>query len=226
MRRVRTLFVHGAGRSGSAAWPVQAGARRDDWVFLSRAEGADDPRVDAVRAVDALGGEPGAIVSASYGGLAALLAAAAAPDKVHAVVLFEPACFSVARGSPAVEAHVAAMARVFAVAQDPDVSDAEFSRRFSVGMGLDAPPQTQEQIAATVPRLRATPPPWSVEVDPQVVSRVPTVVVTGGWSALYDEVAAALNRLGARHLTLAGHGHRPQDHPDANQVIISTTDAL
>lgn len=48
---------------------------------------------------------------------------------------------------------------------------------------------------------------------------MPTLVVTAAWNELYEEVAFALADLGAQHVVLEGHGHRPQDHPDANTVI-------
>jgi NAD(P)-dependent dehydrogenase (short-subunit alcohol dehydrogenase family) len=70
-----------------------------------------------------------------------------------------------------------------------------------------------------VPRLRAMPPPWSVPVEGAVVGRVPTLVVTGAWNEIYEEVASALVERGARHVILEGHGHRPQDHAHANDVI-------
>jgi hypothetical protein len=48
---------------------------------------------------------------------------------------------------------------------------------------------------------------------------VPTLVVTGGWNDEYEAIASRI--VGARHVTLAGHGHRPQDHPDAAGVVRS-----
>jgi hypothetical protein len=68
-------------------------------------------------------------------------------------------------------------------------------------------------------RLRCTPPPWSIEVDPAVPGRVPTLVVTGGWNDAYEDVAKALADSGARHVQLVGHGHRPQDHDQANALM-------
>jgi pimeloyl-ACP methyl ester carboxylesterase len=216
---VKTVFVHGAGRSGADAWPAQASIGRAEWHFFSRSERGDDPLADAERVVDAIGNELGAVVASSYGGIAALLAAAATAGNVRAVVLFEPACFSIARGRSVVESHIAALAPVFELAQNPSVSDAEFSRRFAAGMGIDGPPLSPDQVAATVPRLRATPPPWSIPVDGDVVGRIPSVVVSGAWNPLYEEVASELAMRGARHVILEGYGHRPQDHPNAIALI-------
>jgi hypothetical protein len=48
---------------------------------------------------------------------------------------------------------------------------------------------------------------------------VPTLVATGGWSELYEEIARALVTLGARHAVMSGRGHRVQDHPDASRLL-------
>jgi hypothetical protein len=57
-------------------------------------------------------------------------------------------------------------------------------------------------------------------LDRTVVARVPTLVLTGGWNALYDEVADALEAAGAHRAVLGGHAHRPQDHPDADALLL------
>ncbi|WP_176505634.1 hypothetical protein [Curtobacterium sp. 314Chir4.1] len=41
---------------------------------------------------------------------------------------------------------------------------------------------------------------------------------TGGWNAECETIAARLT--GGTHVTLPGHGHRPQEHPDAAQVVL------
>jgi acetyl esterase/lipase len=68
-------------------------------------------------------------------------------------------------------------------------------------------------------RLRLQAAPWHAPLNWAVLSLPPTLVVTGGWSALYDEVARVFVGHGARHATLAGAGHRPQDAAGANQLI-------
>jgi pimeloyl-ACP methyl ester carboxylesterase len=213
MDGMTTVVMHGAGRAGASAWPAQAAAGRSDWVFLDRAPDGDGRRADAGRILDALG-HGGDLVAASYGGLAAMLAAERDPGLVLSLVLCEPACLSVARGRPAVEAHVAALGPVFALADDHSVSAAEFSRRFAAGMGTQPPDLPPDVLEVTVARLRSIVPPWEVIVDELVPSRVPTLVLTGGSEPMYDEVAMSLVLLGARHVSLDGAGHRPQDRAD------------
>src|SRR5699024_10387837 len=62
----RTVFVHGRGRSGPEAWPVQAAEDDPDDVFLRRTDRADQPERDADRVIEALGGR-GHVVAHSYG---------------------------------------------------------------------------------------------------------------------------------------------------------------
>lgn len=217
------VFVHGAGISGPAAWPqqaAQAAQAEGPWVFLSRDVDGDDVAKDALRILDELrpvGG--GHVVAHSYGANAALLAARAEATLVRSLTLFEPACFDLARGMPAVEEHIALMDPVFEVADDPSVSAAEFSRRFSAAMGTQPPDVPADELDARVRRLRALRPPWGRGLRTDTVASVRTLVVTGGSTPLYEETAHALVGAGARHHVIAGAGHRPQDAAEATPVL-------
>lgn len=68
-------------------------------------------------------------------------------------------------------------------------------------------------------RLRALRPPWGVGLRPEQGLPVRTLVVTGGWSPIYEQTAEALVAQGARHVTLEGRGHRVQDDPRALDVL-------
>ncbi|MFX4285611.1 alpha/beta fold hydrolase [Janibacter sp. G349] len=211
---VRTVFIHGRGRSGARAWPLQAEEADPDHVFLERTCAADQPERDADRVVEALGGR-GHVVGHSYGAVTAMLAAQRRPDLLRSLVLIEPACYDVARGGRHVEAHIAAMAPVYAVADDPEVDGRDFLDRFAAGMShapLDIDTLTCDALAA---RIRATPAPWEVALRTDTPRLVPTLVITGDDRPMYTEVAAALEAKGATHLVLPGADHRPQDHPEA-----------
>lgn len=208
---VRTVFVHGRGRSGAAAWPRQAAEGAPDDVFLERTRPADQPERDADRVLEALGGGRGHVVAHSYGAVTAMLAAQRRPDRLRSLVLVEPACFDVARGGRRVERHISALAPVFAVADDPEVTGRDFLERFAAGLGSPAPQlddRTCEEVAA---RIRATPAPWQVPLRPDTPALVPTLVITGGDWPVYAEVAEALAAKGATHLVVPAGGHRPQD---------------
>ncbi|MCC2322311.1 alpha/beta fold hydrolase [Cellulomonas xiejunii] len=214
------VFVHGSGRAGAASWPQQAEAAEPGWLFLTREGVADDAARDAGRLLEWLRARGGGhVVAHSYGANAAVLAAQTEPGLVRSLALLEPACFDLARGNPAVEEHIAAMAPAFEVAADPSVSAREFSRVFAKGMGMEPPDVPEEELFARVSRLRALRPPWGVGLRVEQSLPVGTLVVTGGWSPLYEQTAAALVARGARHVTLEGHGHRVQDDPQALDVL-------
>jgi pimeloyl-ACP methyl ester carboxylesterase len=96
-------FIHGSGRAGAANWSSQRG-RFEDAVFLTmpgyRDESPTPTDMDAwVERVLGVDGELD-LVAHSYGGIAAILAAARAPERVRSLTLFEPAAYSLARGAP------------------------------------------------------------------------------------------------------------------------------
>lgn len=220
---MNAVFVHGAGRSGAAAWPAQvADVDLRSWscrfVDLTGRYGPDEQRDDVLAAV----GTDGHLVAHSAGAVPAMRAAGTAPGAVRSLVLLEPAAFSAARGGPRVEEHVRAVSAVFADAADPRVRDGEFAVRFLTALGAPGAAIADPgdpALRSMGRRLRRSTPPWEVPLDPAVVAGVPSLVVTGGWSALYEEVGDALAAAGARRVVLSGYGHRVQDHPGFNAVL-------
>jgi pimeloyl-ACP methyl ester carboxylesterase len=209
---VKACFIHGAGRSGLEAWPLQAADENcSDFHFIERIDKSNDPH-RTVAAVRALMSEPGHVVAHSYGAIAAFMLAERHPDLVRSLVLFEPATLALARGRASVEAHIAAMAPVFEYSEDPLMSGQAFAEMFLLAMGVE-PKGTAEQLEAQGALLRAIVPPWKFELEPSVPSRTPTLVVTGAGDPMYGEIAAALAKEGADHIVLEGTGHRPQDDP-------------
>lgn len=208
------VFVHGSGRAGVEAWPLEAAVAEPGWQFLTRVGPADDALRDCGRVLDLLRAAGGGhVVASSYGANAALLAAQHDAGSVRSLALLEPACFDLARGRPAVDEHVAAMTPVFAVADDAAVPDAEFSRFFADATGTPVPELPEEQLREATRRLRAIRPPWGLGLREDLRLPVRTLVVTGGERPLYEQTAAALVLRGARHVTLEGAGHRVQDDP-------------
>jgi pimeloyl-ACP methyl ester carboxylesterase len=219
MSSVRTVFIHGVGRSGEAAWPTQAAHSCDDWLFLDRESEGDDPERDARRLSELISEEPVILAAHSYGAIAALLLTQRSPELVRALILFEPACLDLARGVSEVEDEIARMSPVMAAARDPSVSDLAYSSLFAEASGLPAPEIPAEVLEAEAARLRALAPPWDTQLDRTAGVPVPTVVVTSGASALYEAVATALVERGAQHLIVSGSGHRPQDVTDVRALI-------
>lgn len=222
-RGVHVVFVHGSGRSGALAWPGQALAldlrrRRCHFLDLGGLTEPDEQRGALLAALDGRGH----VVAHAAGAVAALRAAEHVPGAVRSLVLFEPAPVAAVRGGPEVEAHLARMAAVLADAADPRVRDGDVAVRYLTALGAPGAAIADPgdpALRALGRRLRRRTPPWDVPTDPDVVGRVATLVVTGAWSPLHDEVADALAGRGAEHRVLRGYGHRPQDHPDANALL-------
>lgn len=211
------VFVPGSASAGAEAWPVQVADPALECigcVFAAGGPGAFEELVGL------LSGGGGHVVAHSAGAVPALRVAAQRPELVRSLVLSEPAAFAAARGGPLVEQHVAEMSTVFALADDPAVDDVAFATVFLERLGGTPPDPDDPETAELGRRVRTAPPPWAEPLDPAAVGRVPTLVLTGGWNALYDEVADALCTAGARRAVLTGHGHRPHDHPDADALLL------
>ncbi|WP_152649834.1 hypothetical protein [Demequina oxidasica] len=216
------IFVPGSGLDGTEAWPQQSNAMLapgTSGTFLTH-EDLGSTREQHLAAIHrALGPNGGHLVAHSSGAVAATLAASREPWLVRSLTLFEPACFGAVRGGPEVERHVLEMSPVFDLADDRAVSDADFWVRFLEALGAPVPAPNAVGIALLGRRLRASPPPWEPSISLDFLAPSPTLVITGRWNDLYEEVAEALAGAGACHEILEGKFHRPQDHVRANQLI-------
>lgn len=223
MAAERIVFVHGSGRFGAAAWPKQHRlAGRYDCLFVKRygfdAAAAPQPTdfdADARIVLQNLNGRPGHLVAASQGAISAMMAAVARPDLVKSLSLFEPACLSLTADLPATMQHRALVGPLFDRRDSMD--DSEFLREFvRLVYSTEAQMPASEDAQRSAARLRLQRPPWEAPLD--IVPGVPTLVVTGAWEPLYEEVAEYLEGTGARHIH-AGGDHRPQDTAAGHQAL-------
>ncbi len=226
MHKQRVVFVHGLGSFGAAAWPKQHGmALAYDALFLRR-HGFDaladpvesDVAADVAIVINALADSGGGhIVAHEQGAISSMLAAIERPELVHSLTLVEPACLSLTAELPATGSHRALMEPLFDARtqlNDADYQREYFRRAFSAETGgLDT-----AEARRSARRLRLQAPPW--EAPLQIVPGVPTLVLTGGWEPLYEEIAGYLQETGALRRVAAG-GHRPQDSIDGDQAIRS-----
>jgi pimeloyl-ACP methyl ester carboxylesterase len=220
--------VHGAGNFGAAAWPRQHGvALSYDALFLRR-HGFDtlaDPiessfEEDTRILLSSLGDDGrgiagGHVVAHAQGAIAAMMAAVERPDLVYSLTLVEPACLSLTAELPATAAHIGLMQPLFNVRHQ--LSDEDFQREFVrrvYATDLQQPVTDEEKRSAR--RLRLQAPSW--EAPLHIVPGVPTLVLTGGWEPLYEEIAGYLRETGALHRTAAG-GHRPHDSVEGDRII-------
>jgi pimeloyl-ACP methyl ester carboxylesterase len=230
MYKQRVVFVHGAGNFGSAAWPRQHGmALRYDALFLRRhgfdaeaepleTDFAEDARI-VLRSLadDGRGAAGGHVVAHSQGAIAAMMAAVERPDLVFSLTLVEPACLSLTADLPATAGHRALMEPLFEVRHQ--LGDDDYEREFlHRAFAADTPEPSTPEAKRAARRLRLQAPPW--EAPLQIVPGVPTLVLTGGWEPLYEEIAGYLRETGALHRIAAG-GHRPHDSPEGDRYIRS-----
>lgn len=208
------VFVHGAGRAGREAWPLQAD-RDARFLDLTTASTMDE-QVAMVAA--ATGQDGAAIVAHSAGAIPALLAVKSGAARSNLLVLLEPALYDVARGERAIEDHITAMTRAGEHATAGDLLGFwQIVRPMMFGGPVDVDRWPEER--ATAERLAAVEVPWGYGLDASDIDGITTVVITGAWNAEYEAIAAVLARHGARHAQLPGHGHRPQDHPDFGTLL-------
>ncbi len=224
MDKERIVFVHGSGSFGAAAWPRQHRlAGRYDCLFLKR-HGFDavagplptDFAADRLIVLESLGGKPGHLAAASQGAISAMMAAVERPDLVKSLTLFEPACLSLTADLPATVQHRELVGRLFE--RRADMSDEDFLREFVRLMySTEAQTPTTEDAKRSATRLRMQLPPWGAPLH--IVPGVPTLVITGAWEPLYEEVAHYLESTGATHLHAGGH-HRPHDTDEGHQGLV------
>ncbi|MDR6414045.1 alpha/beta hydrolase [Pseudarthrobacter sulfonivorans] len=230
MFKQRVVFVHGAGPFGAAAWPRQHGmALNYDALFLRRhgfdpvaepvESSFDEDTAIVLRSLadDGRGAAGGHVVAHAQGAIAAMMAAVERPDLVYSLTLVEPACLSLTAELPATAAHRALMQPLFDVRHQ--LGDEDFQREYvrrMFAVDLHEPVSQEEMRSAR--RLRLQAPAW--EAPLHIVPGVPTMVLTGGWEPLYEEIAGYLRETGALHRIAAG-GHRPQDSLEGDRAIRS-----
>jgi pimeloyl-ACP methyl ester carboxylesterase len=230
MFKQRIVFVHGAGPFGAAAWPRQHGmALNYDALFLRRhgfdpleepvesSFAADTSIVLRSLADDGRGSAGGHVVAHAEGAISAMMAAVERPDLVFSLTLVEPACLSLTAELPATAAHRALMQPLFDVRHQ--LGDEDFQREYvrrMFAVDLHQPASQEEKRSAR--RLRLQAPSW--EAPLHIVPGVPTMILTGGWEPLYEEIAGYLCETGALHRVAAG-GHRPQDSREGDRAVRS-----
>lgn len=201
------LYVHGAGQSGPRNWPL---ADRHDALFTQRTGVGVEELVDEIGVMAPQ--QPCMVLAHSMGAVSAVLAMASGLVAVDRLVLVEPALYDIARGDSAVEHHIKVMTRARSVAAAGDLFGYwQIVRPLMFGGEADRLTWDEERPRAE--RFATQGVPWGHGVTGDTLDATPTLVVTGGWNAEYEAIAAVLARHGATHEVLTGSRHRPQDDP-------------
>ncbi len=195
-----------------ARWTLALAHRRG---YGPSPPGRHDFDVDAADLAPLLATRPH-LVAHSYGGLGALIAAAAQPDRVRSLTLIEPPLFHIAPGDPDVE-ELERLGNEFlarGLAAEP-----EGLRRFLRIAGVEDLPEQgplPERVANGVRRAEGGRPPGEARPDLSALraAGVPALVASGGHTAGQERVCAALAReLDGQHLVFDGAGHFVQRSP-------------
>ena len=150
------------------------------------------------------------LIGYSYGGSIAMIAAGRRPELVRSLAVIEPPAFAVARGHPAVEAHLSILRTAYETEQP--LTTEEFLVRFMQAIDPDfpnkitIPPERRKGIEA----IRAEPGSWTLEIPLAALAATtfPKLVVSGGWHPAFEAVADVLTgRLGAERFICQGKGH-------------------
>lgn len=220
------MLIHGSVVGGRPTWRAQLPlANRFRLFVLDRPGFPPNPpveRVDFEKDAELVGGllEPGDhLVGHSYGGVIALLAAAARPELVRSLTVIEPPATRLALDVPAVADFAACGAGLYASGQTDDVE--AFLLRFLQAVGSTfippspLPPDLEQGARALIVERG----PWEAEIPLEILRTAPfpKLVVSGAHHPAFDAICDTIEReLEAERVVLPGHGHAAQRHPGFN----------
>lgn len=219
-RGPEVLLVHGGAPPAATweplaplavEWTLAAAHRRG---FAPSPPGRHDFDQDAVDLAPLLASRPH-VVTHSYGGLGALIAAAADPAGVRSLTLIEPPLFQVVDGDPEVEELERLGDEFLTEGLDADPGDLrEFLRIAGVEDVTEGP--LPEHVAGWVRRARGGRLPGEARPDLAAIADagIPSLVASGGDTRANERICDALaGELGAARLTVEGAGHFVQRSP-------------
>lgn len=215
----RVVMVHGSLGSAAAAFGEQQVLADRFRIIAPYRRGYSpspsteriDPDRDATEIVELLG-DGAHLVGTSMGGVVAMRAAALAPEKVWSLTVIEPPAMPNGAGRPAADQLIAALRDYWAASDASDLESfvAGFLDVLSVDIQLPSP--LPPPLAEAVGNL-TTERPWETGVPVEKLARTsfPKLIVTGGGTAGFEDVADALaEALGAKRVLFEGSPHAVQ----------------
>ena len=228
------VIIHGGVQGGLGGGPVTFDKQRSmadlGWELAmverpgfgqSPSRGVDDMESDAIWIAELLG-DGAHLIGHSWGGAESLLAAARRPQAVRSLVLVEPALQMLALTDPRVQADPVArgnltrMGAMLLTAGSPR----DYGLAFASGLGpttgnapdLGGLDEAAARLGCALLQARmASPAAMRQAAEIVADARIPVLVISGGWSPIFDttgEVVARLTR--GHHLLVASPNHFPQ----------------
>jgi pimeloyl-ACP methyl ester carboxylesterase len=214
------VLVHGSLATGAEEWECQRPLAVEGFrlvVFDRRGYGSsaaapgEDYQVDAADIAELMG-DGAHLVGHSYGGLGAMLAAALRPEATLSLTLLEAPAAVPSEIDPGWQA----LSEQIRDLWGRDVDDREWVIRFLKTVGSDPdefPPEMLALAVPLVPVFRGGRPFFDFEppLAALAAARFPKLVVSGGHSAAFDGMCAALARhIRGDHAIVKGAGHEIQ----------------
>ena len=210
------MLIHGSVGNASV-WSATRRALEPAYDVVTPTRGGYPPgplleRIDFERQAEEVApelGEGAHLVGHSYGGVIALLIAAAHSARVRSLSVSEPPAFGVARGSPVVDELVERLADHFEHGpREPRAFAEGFLALVGSGLRLPdpLPPGLEQGIRATMAERG----PWeaAIPLGELAAAPFPKLVVSGAHDPAFDAVCDVLEqRLGAERAVLPGADH-------------------
>ena len=213
---MRVVLIHGSVGNAEAWAPVRP-ALEERFEVVAPNRGGYPPgppleRIDFERQAEELApllGDGAHLVGHSYGGVIALLIAAAQPERVRSLAVSEPPAFALARGIPEVDDLVARIVELWDHGpREPRAFAEQFLALVGSEVRLPEPlPRGLEQgIRATM--VERLPSEAEIPLDELAAARFPKLVLSGAHNPAFDAVCGVLETsLGAERAVLPGAGH-------------------
>ena len=236
----RVVLVHGSAQGSSVGgakhFANQAGLATRGWTVVTpdrpghglspAPDRGDDAGLDAVWAAELLG-EGGHLVGHSFGGAVALAAAERRPEAVRTLTLIEPALQKAATDLWVVRWFIARMVGIVVTSLTPAMRITRICTLLGIPDSIRGGSSKEEldRIGRGFARVKL---PSNDEIVAQLAvvkaSKIPLTVVTGGWNAAFDAVAARVAELGGgRHVVIRSPHHFPQNVSEEFNELLDAT---
>ena len=219
---VPVVLVHGSIATGEESWEAQRPLADQGYQLLVpdrrayRPTAGSDEGEDYVQDGDDIAeliGDGAHLVGHSYGGLAAMFAAAKRAEAVHSLTVVEPPAFGLRRDEPAIVEFITGFDEL---AANEQLGDREFLEAFLGLVGEppeEFPEEMLEQWTHRVRALRRGRATWEVDppLDELAAASFPKLVISGGHHRAFDAACDEIERgLGADRRVITGAGHEVQ----------------